>query len=70
VLGKDGGLALEDPAASSRHCEVGFDGRGWIVVDLRSTNGTWVEGRRVDGPTYLTSGQILQVGHTRLRFTT
>ena len=31
-------------------------------------NGTWVDGKRLDGPTYLQPSQTLQLGQTRLRF--
>jgi len=67
VLGKGGPLVIDDPAASTRHCQLGFDGRGWLVTDLGSTNGTWIDGVRLSGPQYLQPGQILQLGQTRLR---
>ncbi len=68
LLGKGGALVIDDPAASTRHCEIGFDGRGWLIADLGSTNGTWVDGRRLDGPSYLAPSQTVQLGQTRLRF--
>ena len=67
VLGKGGPIVIDDAAASTRHCQLGFDGRGWLVTDLASTNGTWVDGQRITGPVYLAPGQILQLGQTRLR---
>jgi hypothetical protein len=43
-------LALADAEVSRRHARLEADGngRGWIVVDLNSTNGTWVNGTRVE----------------------
>ncbi len=67
AIGKTGALALDDPAASTRHAELAFDGRGWVIVDLGSTNGTWVDGQRIAAPTYLSSGSVIQIGQTRLR---
>jgi predicted component of type VI protein secretion system len=43
-------LVLEDPdrTVSRFHAEVRQDGGGWVLLDLNSQNGTWVESRRVD----------------------
>jgi hypothetical protein len=68
VLGKSGTLVLDDAAVSTRHAQLAFDGRGWLLTDLESRNGTWVDGRRLDGPTYLSPGQTVQLGQTKLRF--
>jgi pSer/pThr/pTyr-binding forkhead associated (FHA) protein len=38
----------------------------WIVSDLGSTNGTYVSGSRITGPTPLSVGQKLKVGRTVL----
>ena len=68
IIGKAGPVVVDDPAVSTRHAELGFDGRGWLLSDLGSTNGTFVDGRRLDGPMYLQPGQVVQLGQTRLRF--
>jgi hypothetical protein len=68
VLGKGGRLVVDDPAASTQHCRIDLDAQGWRVTDLGSTNGTWLDGARIEGPTSLRAGQILQLGQTRLRF--
>ncbi|MEO6953647.1 MAG: FHA domain-containing protein [Polyangia bacterium] len=67
ILGKGGPIVVDDAAVSTRHCQLGFDGRGWLLTDLDSTNGTWVDGQRIAGPVYLQPGQILHLGQTRLR---
>jgi len=53
---------LDVPLVSRLHCrvEVGQDG-AVEVVDLESTNGTWVDGRRVERAP-LASGSVLRVG--------
>jgi pSer/pThr/pTyr-binding forkhead associated (FHA) protein len=43
-------LVLEDPdrTVSRFHAEVRQEAGGWVLLDLNSQNGTWVESRRVD----------------------
>lgn len=50
TVGRDEGndLVLAHPEVSRRHARIERDGQGWRVVDLRSTNGTWVNGERID----------------------
>ena len=68
LFGKErGAVQLADPAVSTRHARVAFDGRGWMVTDLGSTNGTLVDGQRIARPTLLSIGSVLQLGQTRLR---
>lgn len=48
LVGRDphSGLPFDHPEVSRRHARIFFDG-AWQVEDLGSTNGTWVDGRRV-----------------------
>jgi hypothetical protein len=57
-----------DEFASSRH--VRFEPRrdGVWVQDLGSTNGTYVNGIRIDGARRLVPGDVVRVGETDLRF--
>ena len=57
-----------DEFASARH--VRFEPRrdGVWVHDLGSTNGTFVNGVRIDGARRLAPGDIVRVGETDLRF--
>ena len=57
-----------DDYASGHHARVesGLDGT-WIV-DLGSTNGTYVNGERVDGRRRLHEGDRLQIGDTELEY--
>jgi DNA-binding NtrC family response regulator len=48
--------------ASARHCRITWDPSGWLVEDLGSKNGTFINGSRVDARTVLRHGDILQVG--------
>jgi diguanylate cyclase (GGDEF)-like protein len=49
-LGRDPGCTVRLPAedVSRRHARVTSDVQGHVVVDLASTNGTWVNGERVE----------------------
>jgi transcriptional regulator with GAF, ATPase, and Fis domain len=40
-------IELTDPAVSRQHCEIATSANGWIVRDLASTNGTYIERMRV-----------------------
>jgi hypothetical protein len=69
VLGRatDADIVLDDPGVSRRHAEVHLlDGRA-RVIDLGSTNGTYVDGERVHTGA-LAEGSTITVGRTRLVF--
>ena len=40
-------VVVVHPDVSRRHAELRRGGNGWFVVDLQSTNGTFLGGRRV-----------------------
>ena len=58
---------LADPNVSRRHAELRRDESGWQVVDLGSTNGIKVNGRRVD-QAGLSPGDQITIGVTDLTF--
>jgi len=46
VLGRESSdIVLRDPAVSRRHAELYFDNGRWMVRDLESSNGTFVNGQ-------------------------
>jgi hypothetical protein len=62
-------LALAgDEFASSRHVRFEPRSDGVWVQDLGSTNGTYVNGIRIDGARRLAPGDVVRVGETDLRF--
>ena len=69
TLGRDvnNTIVIEDPFASSEHAVLSYRGRTWYVEDLGSTNGTYVNGGRVDGVAPIGFGDELQVGQVRFR---
>ena len=57
---------LGDWRVSRRHCEILRQGWHWILVDVGSTNGTSVNGRRVCGPTVLRHGDVISMGESEI----
>jgi pSer/pThr/pTyr-binding forkhead associated (FHA) protein len=55
-------LRVESTQASRRHAAVRFSGGEYRVRDLGSTNGTFVNGERVEGEAELGAGDRLRVG--------
>ena len=57
-----------DEFASARHVRVEPRRDGVWVSDVGSTNGTYVNGVRIDRPRKLAHGDVVRVGETELRF--
>lgn len=57
-------LVIEDPYTSSRHASVEQIDGDWIVTDLGSTNGTFVDDERLVEPVRLQVGQTVRIGQT------
>jgi hypothetical protein len=57
-----------DEYASARHARFEPRQDGVWVQDLGSTNGTYLNGARLDRPRRLTAGDIVRVGETDLRY--
>jgi len=64
---RDCDLALRSPEASRRHAEIACGPRGWVVRDLDSTNGTYVNGERV-GERALHPGDRIEIGSDAITF--
>jgi hypothetical protein len=66
VLGRsdETDVVLDDPYASEFHMRLVSQENGIMLHDLGSTNGTYVNGRRVSAPTELKRGDTIQVGKT------
>lgn len=64
TLGRGGGcsVVLDDSFASQLHARLYLAEGRWVVEDLGSTNGTWVNADRVGGPRALAVGDHLAMG--------
>ncbi|TKV60981.1 FHA domain-containing protein [Nakamurella flava] len=63
----DNDLVVTGEKVSRHHAEIRPAGGGYRVVDLRSTNGVHVNGRRIDGDQQLRDGDVLRIGGVELR---
>jgi pSer/pThr/pTyr-binding forkhead associated (FHA) protein len=59
-------VMVEDTFASTVHARVFLGDGNYVVEDLGSTNGTYLNKRKVDGPMTMNRGDRLQVGNTVL----
>src|SRR5438093_10674091 len=64
VLGRhrNADVVVQDPGASRRHAVIVHRGGIFRVLDLGSTNGTLLNGRRVQKEALLTEGDLIQIG--------
>ena len=64
VLGREAfnDVVVFDPEVSRRHTQISFQDGRYIIEDLGSTNGTFVNGRRVNNPMPLHNGDVIEMG--------
>jgi signal transduction histidine kinase len=62
-------IQLHDTEVSRHHAEIRYNGTVSIVVDLASSNGTHINGQRIEHEQELASGDHLQVGGTMMLYT-
>lgn len=67
--GDDNALIIGDPFCSGHHARIDADVDGPWIEDLGSTNGTWLDGRRLEAhqAVRLQDGMRLDFGATKLR---
>lgn len=67
VIGRDPDcqIRLNNPQVSRRHAQLLIDADRILVSDLGSRNGTFVGGRRIEGPTPLRD-ELIAIGHHKL----
>jgi pSer/pThr/pTyr-binding forkhead associated (FHA) protein len=66
TLGRDitNDIAINDPEVSRHHARLTHTGTGYVIEDLRSTNGTFVNQQRLAAPRALNSGDQIGLGET------
>jgi pSer/pThr/pTyr-binding forkhead associated (FHA) protein len=63
-------IFLDDVTVSRRHAELVRSGPGWIVKDVGSLNGTYVNRQRIEDSSPLANGDEVQIGRFKLVFLT
>lgn len=63
----DSDLVLGDTFVSSEHATLVWNGRGWVLEDLGSTNGTRVNGDDVRRPMAIKQGDVLEFGRVKVK---
>jgi pSer/pThr/pTyr-binding forkhead associated (FHA) protein len=61
---EDSTLVVADDFASTRHARFSPRGEQWLVEDLGSTNGTYLDREKVTGPTLVPLGVPVRIGKT------
>lgn len=59
------GLQVSDDYTSTNHARVSKQGEGWVIEDLGSTNGTFLNGKRVTDSTPIPANTTIRVGTTQ-----
>jgi pSer/pThr/pTyr-binding forkhead associated (FHA) protein len=66
TAGRQGTLVINDDFASGQHARFKVARDLWYVEDLGSTNGTWLNGRRIHAAQLLKKGDKIKIGHALL----
>ncbi len=68
TIGRDADceVVLKDPKASRKHCRLTRGEGGFMLEDLGSKNGTFVDGKKITEPMPLKATQTFKVGDTVL----
>lgn len=66
VIGRsaDCDVVIRDSKASRRHCRLTRGETAFVLQDLDSKNGTYVDGQRIRGPVTLKPNQVFKIGDT------
>ena len=60
--------SLDDDYASAQHAQLFADESGtWMIEDLHSTNGTYVNEARIQAPTVVGAADVVRIGRTFIR---
>ncbi len=72
VIGRDEAVPIQivDERVSRKHMQIRYEAeKGYFALDMRSSNGVFINGRRITTETLLAEGDEIQVGDTKLMFT-
>lgn len=61
-------IQLDDPFASSQHARIWREGHVFVIEDLGSTNGTYLNDEPLNGPAPLHPGDRIRIGDSEFRY--
>ena len=64
----DNAVVLPSPKVSRHHCQISWSPKGWLLEDLKSTNGTYVNGQKIDSHAILHGDERIKLGDFELIF--
>jgi len=66
TIGREAGnsIVIEDPQVSRRHASLLRQGNTYLIEDMGSTNGTYVNGRRITAPVLLVNNDLIGLADT------
>ncbi len=70
VIGRGGksSVIITDDYASTQHAQLNLTDKGWVYTDLGSTNGSWIDRKRISEPVRLKPNTEIRIGRTVMRF--
>jgi hypothetical protein len=70
IVGREDGadVVIDNPSVSRRHAEIRLGDAGWEVQDLGSSNGTFIQGAKIQGPRTLALGDEIGFGKFSIVF--
>lgn len=66
---RDNQVVLDDPTVSRQHAWIKAEGEEFLIFDIGSANGTFVNDRRIEEPRRLQNGDTVRFGDVELLFT-
>ncbi|MEM7229120.1 MAG: FHA domain-containing protein [Planctomycetota bacterium] len=74
VLGRDEGVPIQitDELVSRKHVQIRFDAgdESFHAIDMKSANGTLINGRTIGADVTLVDGDIIEIGKSKVMFST
>ncbi len=68
IIGREGDLVIQDATVSRKHAQITKRDHTVLIKDLGSSNGTYINGMKIEGERELRSGDTVQFGAVRMRF--
>lgn len=66
--GSASGLQIQDEAVSEKHASFFNSRKGWAIIDHRSTNGVYLNGKQISSPRYLEQFDVIRIADSYFVF--